>query len=181
MLPSFTLNADYGWNSTSLSSLFGSSAAFWTMGAGLATPLIQGPTLWYQRKAAIDAYQQALANYRQTVLAALAQAADALDALRHDAQTLSAESQALNSSAEALRLIQANYQAGTVNYLQVLIADYQYQQARLGYIQAMGQRLQDTAALFVALGGGWWNAPDVAVGRRVIRQAEDRAVGDDPR
>ena len=99
------------------------------MGAALATPLIQGPTLWYQRKAAIDAYQQALANYRQTVLAALAQVADALDALQHDAQTLSAQSQALDAAAEALHLIQANYQAGTVNYLQVLIADYQYQQA----------------------------------------------------
>ena len=157
MFPSFTLNANYGWNSTSLSTLFASSAAFWTMGAALATPLIQGPTLWYQRKAAIDAYQQSLANYRQTVLAAFAQVADALDALQHDAQTLSAESEALATSAEALHLVQTNYQAGTVNYLQVLIADYQYQQAALGYIQASGQRLQDTAALFVALGGGWWN------------------------
>jgi len=160
MFPTFTLTADYGRNSTTISTLFGSSAAFWTAGASLATPLIQGPTLWYQRKAAIDAYQQALANYRQTVLAALAQVADALDALQHDAQTLSAQSRAVHASSEALHLTQVNYQAGTVNYLQVLIADYQYQQANLGYIQAIGQRLQDTAALFVALGGGWWNAPD---------------------
>ncbi len=164
MFPSFTLNADYGLNSTSLSTLFAGSAAFWTMGAALATPLIQGPTLWYQRKAAIDAYQQALANYRQTVLAALAQVADALDALEHDAETLKSQSLALNSAAEALHLIQANYEAGTVNYVQVLIADYQYQQANLGYIQAMGQRLQDTAALFVALGGGWWTAQENAPG-----------------
>jgi NodT family efflux transporter outer membrane factor (OMF) lipoprotein len=164
MFPSFTLNADYGLNSTSLSTLFAGSAAFWTMGAALATPLIQGPTLWYQRKAAIDAYQQALANYRQTVLAALAQVADALDALEHDAETLKSQSLALNSAAEALHLIQANYEAGTVNYVQVLIADYQYQQANLGYIQAMGQRLQDTAALFVALGGGWWTVQENAPG-----------------
>lgn len=162
MFPSFELNGEYGLNSTSLSTLFGSSAAFWTMGATLATPLIQGPTLWYQRKAAIDAHQQALANYRQTVLAALAQVADALDALQHDAEALKAQSQALNAAAEALHLIQANYEAGTVNYLQVLIADYQYQQATLGYIQAIGQRFQDTAALFVALGGGWWNSPPSA-------------------
>ena len=165
MLPSFSLNASYGLNSTTLATLFGSSAAFWTLGASLATPVIQGPTLWFQRKAAIDAYQQALANYRQTVLAALAQVADALDALQHDAQTLSAQSQAVATSSEALRLVQVNYEAGIVNYLQVLIADYQYQQAQLGYIQTMGQRLQDTAALFVALGGGWWNAPQSAVGK----------------
>ncbi len=158
MLPSFTLNANYGLNSTSLSSLFGSSAEFWTLGAGLATPLIQGPTLWYQRKAAIDAYQQALANYRQVVLAALAQVADALDALQHDAEAVKAESAALDSSAENLRLIEANYRAGTVNYLQVLIADYQYEQSQVGYIQALAQRYQDTGALFVALGGGWWTA-----------------------
>jgi NodT family efflux transporter outer membrane factor (OMF) lipoprotein len=155
MFPSFTLNANYGWNSTSLSSLFGSNAEFWTLGAGIATPLIQGPTLWYQRKAAIDAHQQALANYRQTVLAALAQVADALDALQHDAQTLNAQSHALTAAAQSLRLLQINYSAGTVNYVQVLIADYQYEQANMGYIQAMGQRLQDTAALLVALGGGW--------------------------
>jgi NodT family efflux transporter outer membrane factor (OMF) lipoprotein len=164
MFPSFTLNANYGWNSSSLSSLFGSSAAFWTLGASVAMPVIQGPSFWYQRKAAIDAYQQALANYRQTVLAAFAQVADDLGALQHDAQTLAAQSEALGAAAEALRLIQANYRAGTVNYLQVLIADYQYQQARLGYIQALGQRFQDTAALFVALGGGWWNAPNDAMG-----------------
>jgi NodT family efflux transporter outer membrane factor (OMF) lipoprotein len=159
MLPNFTLSANYGLNSTSLSSLFGNSAEFWTLGASLATPLIQGPTLWYQRKAAIDAYQQALANYRQVVLAALAQVADALDALQHDAEAVKAESEALNSSAENLRLINANYQAGTVNYLQVLIADYQYEQSQIGYVQALGQRYQDTAALFVALGGGWWTTP----------------------
>ncbi len=173
MLPNFNLTADYGLNSTTLSTLFASSAAFWTMGATLATPLIQGPTLWYQRKAAIDAYQQALANYRQIVLAALAQVADALDALQHDAQTLSAQSQALDAAAEALHLIQANYQAGTVNYLQVLIADYQYQQARLGYIQVMGQRLQDTAALLVALGGGWWNTPEDALRGSSIQDPAD--------
>ncbi len=177
LFPSFSLNANYGWNSTTLSTLFASNAAFWTMGASLATPLIQGPTLWFQRKAAIDAYQQSLANYRQTVLGALAQVADALDALQHDAQTLSAQSQAVEASAEALHLIQANYQAGTVNYLQVLIADYQYQQAELSYIQAMGQRLQDTAALFVALGGGWWRAPGSAVGDASAKNAGNILIG----
>jgi outer membrane protein TolC len=188
MLPNFNLNADYGLNSTKLATLFASSAAFWTMGASLATPVIQGPTLWFQRKAAIDAYQQSLANYRQTVLAALAQVADALDALQHDAETLRTQSLALNSAAEALHLIQANYQAGTVNYLQFLIADYQYQQADLGYIQAMGQRLQDTAALFIALGGGWWSAPESTIdnssaenaGRSLNTQASSQRVGANP-
>ena len=54
--------------------------------------------------------------------------------------------------------MQANYEAGTVNYLQVLAADALYSQAKIGYLQALAQRFQDTVALFVALGGGWWNA-----------------------
>jgi outer membrane protein TolC len=58
-----------------------------------------------------------------------------------------------------MRLIQANYAAGVSNYLQVLVADGQYLQAKVGYVQAVAQRLQDTVALYVALGGGWWNAP----------------------
>ena len=180
MFPSFTLNANYGWNSTSLPGLFGSNTAFWTLGANVATPLIQGPTLWYQRRAAIDAYEQALADYRQIVLAALAQVADTLEALQNDAETLRAQSHALESSAQALHLIEINYQAGTVNYLQVLIADYQYQQARLGYIQALGQRLQDTAALFVALGGGWWTAPEAGVTRGTSPQNGTHLSGPPP-
>ncbi len=69
------------------------------------------------------------------------------------------QSQALASATEAMKLIEVNYAAGLANELQVLVADVQYQQARLGYIQAEAQQLQDTVALFVALGGGWWS-PD---------------------
>ncbi|MDR3579612.1 MAG: efflux transporter outer membrane subunit [Oryzomonas sp.] len=159
LLPSFTLNGSYGQNGTSMNSLF--SGNFWSIGADVSAPLFRGGTLWFKRKAAQEAYQQALAIYRQTVLAALAQIADALRALEHDAEALQAQSQALKTAGEALRLIQANYQAGTVNYLQVLTANGQYQQARIGYLQAQAQRLQDTVALFVALGGGWQNAAEV--------------------
>jgi outer membrane protein TolC len=120
--------------------------------------------LWFQRKAAIDAYQQSLATYRQTVLSGLAQVADALRALQHDAETLRAQLQALDAAEGALRLIQVNYKAGTTNYLQVLVADVQYHQAKLGYLQALAQRLQDTVGLFVALGGGWWNTAEHVVG-----------------
>jgi outer membrane protein TolC len=59
---------------------------------------------------------------------------------------------------QALHLVQANYQAGLANYSDVLIADVQFQQAKIADIQAVAVRYQDTVALFVALGGGWWNA-----------------------
>jgi len=158
LYPSVTLDGTYGQNSTSLKDLFMSKSNYWSMAANASTPLFHGGTLWFQRKAALEAYQESLANYRQSVLSAFAQVADTLRALENDAETLLAESQALSTAGQALRLIQTNYVAGTASYLQVLVANLQYRQAQVAYLQAVTQRLQDTVALFVALGGGWWNA-----------------------
>lgn len=158
LFPSITLTGSLGANNTSLSTLFAPNGTFWSFGAGLTAPLFHGGTLLNQRQAAIEAYDQELANYRQTVLAAFEQVADALRALEFDAATLDAQSKAVASAEGSLRATEANYQAGIANYLQVLIAFSQYHQARLGYIQARAQRLQDTVALFVALGGGWWDS-----------------------
>ncbi len=158
--PSFTLNGSFGQSATSMSGLFGSNASFWSLGADIAAPLFNGGTLSARKQAAIDAYQQSRALYRQTVLAAFAQVADTVRALEHDAETMQAEAQSVSTSEQSLHLSQVNYQAGLINYLQVLAADIQYHQAKLAYLQARAQRLQDTTALFVALGGGWWNTSD---------------------
>ncbi|HYA76261.1 MAG TPA: TolC family protein, partial [Burkholderiaceae bacterium] len=82
------------------------------------------------------------------------------------AQALRAQVDALQAASENEKLTQANYEAGTAGYLDMLTADAQYQQARLGYLGAVAQRLQDTVALYAALGGGWWqqNAPIAASG-----------------
>ena len=157
LFPSFTLSGAYGLSNTSFDDLFKNTSSIWSLGSGIAAPLFHGGTLWYNRQAAIEGYNQSLANYRQTVLSAFAQVADTLRALEHDAETLQAQSHALSTSEEALRLVQANYQAGTANYLQMIAADDQYHQAKIGYLQASAQRFQDSVALFVALGGGWWN------------------------
>jgi len=158
LFPSVTLDGTYGQNSTSLKDLFKRASNYWSLAADASTPLFHGGTLWFQRKAAIEGYQQFLASYRQTVLNAFAQVADTLRALENDAEALSAQSLAVDSATEVVRLIQKNYEAGLVNYLQVLIADTQYYQAKINYVQATALRLQDSVALFVALGGGWWNA-----------------------
>ena len=93
------------------------------------------------------------------MLAAFQQVADTLRGLQHDADALHAQTEAVETAEGAMRLIQANYAAGVANYLQVLVADGQYLLARIGYVQAVAQRLQDTVALYVALGGGWWHTP----------------------
>src|SRR5664279_3518071 len=138
MFPSFSLSATYGTAGSSLGNLLGAGGRFWSIGPSLTAPLFHGGSLQAQRQAAIDAYDVQQANYRQAVLAAFDQVA------------------------EALALLQDNYRAGLVAYIDVLTADVQYHQATIGYLQAVAQRHQDTVALFVALGGGWWNAPEVA-------------------
>jgi NodT family efflux transporter outer membrane factor (OMF) lipoprotein len=156
LFPSFTLTGTYGQNITDITQILGATGNFWSIGAAVAQPIFHGGTLWYQRKAAIEAYNASLSDYRQVVLSSFQQVADTLRAVQHDAETLKAQVAALAAAEQALNLLKANYAAGLVNYLQLLTADTQYQQARLGLIQAQALRLQDTAALFVAMGGGWW-------------------------
>lgn len=117
--------------------------------------MFDGGTLWFRRKAAKDEFDATLSDYRQAVLNALQQVADTLRALEHDGEMLSENDQALASADQALHLIQTNYQAGLSNYTRVLIADVQYQQAKMADLQAIAIRYQDTVALYVALGGGW--------------------------
>ena len=157
LFPNISLTGSYGYNNQSLLDLFVSRGNIWSMAANFAQPLFHGGTLWFNRKAAIETYQTSLATYRQTVVSAFAQVADTLKALEHDAEALAAQRQSLNAAEESLRLVNANYQAGLVNYLQVLTVNSQYQQARIGYLAFSAQRFQDTVAFFVALGGGWWN------------------------
>ena len=110
------------------------------------------------------------------VVTSFQQVADTLRALEHDAETLQAQSAALAAAEQALHLIQANYQGGLANYLQVLTADNQYQQALLGFIQAQALRLQDTSALFVALGGGWWQSTANLAAKEVKTETPSAAV-----
>lgn len=158
LFPSFTLNGGYGVNNTSMGDLLKSNGTFWNLGAEVGAPLFHGGTLQARQQAAIEGYNQSRANYRQIVLTALAQVADVLRALEHDAETLEAQVKALDAAEEGLSLLNASYEGGTANYLQVLIATGQYYQAKIGYVQAKAQRLQDTVALYVALGGGWWGS-----------------------
>ncbi len=155
LLPSFTLSGSYSANSTQSSSILGSSGRAWSLGASVAAPVFDGGTLWFRRRAAVDQYQQAVEQYRSVVLASFAQVANTLRALEHDAATLAAQDQALQTSKEALHLIQINYEAGIATYLDVLISNAQYHQSLINDLQAVAARYQDTVALYVALGGGW--------------------------
>jgi outer membrane protein TolC len=110
-----------------------------------------------KRRAAIAAYDQAVAQYRQVVLQSFQNVADVLQALDSDAAALRAQAETERVARETLELTRRQYEVGSVNYLLLLNAQRQHQQASIGLIQARAARLADSAALFQALGGGWWN------------------------
>ncbi|MDB5988136.1 MAG: transporter [Nevskia sp.] len=153
LYPQINLTASAGQQSTSLSHLFDASSTAWGLAAAFSAPLFDGGTLRAQRRGAQGAASAALANYQQTVLLSFGQVADVLTALDHDAEQLSAQKNALDSAETNLGLTRQSYAVGNVGVLQVLDAERLYQQARLGYVRAQAQRYQDTAQLFLALGG----------------------------
>ncbi|MBI1425142.1 MAG: efflux transporter outer membrane subunit [Gammaproteobacteria bacterium] len=162
LYPSITLSGSLGSESLTTSGLFRASSGFWSVVAGLTAPLFHGGQLQAQKQAAIYTFQASAADYQQTVLTAFGQVADVLRALNHDAELVGAQKTAMDTSQASLKLQRLSYEAGKSDLLQLLDAERAYQQARLGYVRALAQRYQDTAQLFVAMGGGWWQVNNLS-------------------
>ena len=160
-LPNITLTADAGSMALAFSSIFGAGTGFWDLGASVAQPVFQGGTLLHRERAAKAAYLQATEQYRSTVLTAFENVADTLNALQQDADGLKTAVAARDAAKITLDLIQQQTRAGYTNYLALLSAEQAYQQAVIVLVQAQANRYADTAALFQALGGGWWNRADI--------------------
>jgi NodT family efflux transporter outer membrane factor (OMF) lipoprotein len=160
-LPNITLTGNAGSTALAIGQLFGPGTGFWNIGASLLAPIFDGGTLLHQQRAALAAYQQTAQQYRGTVLTAFQNVADTLAALEHDAETLKATAAATDAAKVSLDLSRLQYKDGYAAYLVVLNADQAYQQARLSQVQAEADRFTDTAALFQALGGGWWHRPEL--------------------
>jgi NodT family efflux transporter outer membrane factor (OMF) lipoprotein len=166
MLPQINLTADYGTQALTPATMFTPQNAIWSIAAGGTQPIFHGGTLIHQERAAVAGYEMAEAQYRNTVLLAFQNVADVLRALQDDARTLEMQERAVRVASENLDLSRIQYQDGSITYLTLLNAQRAYEQARLGYVQAQAARLADTAALFQALGGGWWNRTDVLADNR---------------
>ncbi len=162
LLPQIQLSSAIGDESLTAATLFTGASELYSLSGALTQPLFQGGTLRAKRRAAIDAYEQAGAQYQLTVLNAFQNVADTLTALDNDAQALRAQTEALSTARSSLDLIQRQYDAGAVSYTSLLSAQQAYQQARIAYVQTIASRFTDTIALFQALGGGWWNRKDAA-------------------
>lgn len=160
-LPNITLSANAGSTALAIGQVFGPGTGFWNIGAALLAPIFDGGTLLHEQRGARAAYQQSAEQYRGTVLTAFQNVADTLSALEHDAESLKSTSAAAQSAKTSLDLSRLRYKDGYDSYLAVLNAEQAYDQARLSVIQARAARFADTAALFQALGGGWWHRPDL--------------------
>jgi NodT family efflux transporter outer membrane factor (OMF) lipoprotein len=160
-LPSFALTADAGSMAVVLGHLFSGGTGFWDAGAGVTQPIFEGGTLMHRERAARAAYAQASEQYRSTVLTAFQNVADTLNALQQDADGLKSAAAAKDAASVTLDLTKKQLEAGYANYLALLSAEQAYQQALINLVQAQSNRYADTAALFQALGGGWWNRTDV--------------------
>lgn len=162
-LPNITLSANAGSTAAALDQLFIGGTGFWGLGAAATAPIFQGGTLLHEERAAKAAYAQAAEQYRSTVLAAFQNVADTLTALEQDAEALKAAGTAAAAAKTTLDLAQRQLQAGYAGYLALLSAEQAYEQTRISLVQAQASRYADTAALFQALGGGWWQRADLAM------------------
>ncbi len=159
-LPQFAINGLGGYTGTSFAHMFNPADRFWSMAEGVTQPIFDGGNLLHKERAARAAYEQAKAQYRSAVITAFQNVADTLHALQFDADALKAANAAEHAAGTTLELTRRQLQSGSATYLAALSAEQTYQQARISLIQAQASRYADTAALFQALGGGWWNRPD---------------------
>ncbi|MDE2477065.1 MAG: efflux transporter outer membrane subunit [Alphaproteobacteria bacterium] len=161
MFPQITISADIGTVASRIGDLVQPGNAFWSIGGSLLQPVFEGGRLKHLTRAAEAAYDQSAANYRNTVLTAFQNVADTLHALQSDAELLKAASATEAAALRSLDIARRQLELGQIQYLGLLTAQQTYEQALITRIQAQASRFADTAALFQALGGGWWNSQAV--------------------
>jgi NodT family efflux transporter outer membrane factor (OMF) lipoprotein len=153
--PSITLSGTYGYQSTSAADWFTAPSRFWSLGPALAQTLFDGGLRRAQRQEAIASYDQTVANYRETTLAAFQEVEDNLVALR----LLEEESQLLNdalkSARETVALTLNQYKAGTVSYLNVVTVQATALSDERAAVTLLGRQFTSNVTLIRALGGGW--------------------------
>jgi NodT family efflux transporter outer membrane factor (OMF) lipoprotein len=166
MLPQITLSAGIGSTAVQMSKLFTSNSEFWNATGSFTQTILAGGTLLHRKRAAVAALDQSAAQYRSTVLTAFQNVADTLRVLEYDADAVRAQAAAERAAAKSLQIAREALALGAISYLSLLNAQMTYEQAVVNLAQAQGNRYADTAALFQALGGGWWNRSDVASTQR---------------
>jgi NodT family efflux transporter outer membrane factor (OMF) lipoprotein len=156
--PTLSLTGQGGFASSQFGQLFSASTSFWSVGAGIAQSVFDAGLRRARVAQARAAYDEAVANYRQTVLTAFGQVEDALAAQR----VLAAEEALRTAAAEAAvaseTITRNQYAAGTVDYTSVVVAQAAALSARNAALAIQAERLATAVNLIEALGGGWTTA-----------------------
>jgi len=153
--PHITLSGGGGWQSTSLSSLLNAPSLFWSLGADALEPIVQGGRNRANLEAARAAYDQAVANYRQSVLTAFQEVEDGISNLSTISQALSTQEAAVADARRALEIANNRYVGGVTNYLDVITAQTTLLSNERLETQLLGQQMVSSVYLVKALGGGW--------------------------
>jgi NodT family efflux transporter outer membrane factor (OMF) lipoprotein len=156
-LPNISLSANVGASAFKIAQLMTPGTGLYTAAAAISAPIFDGMTLLNKQKAAEAALEQADAQYRATVVNAFQNVADALRSLQSDAKLVITARKAEDAAKRSLDITRMQLKYGQVSQIAVLNAQRTYLLALLSSVQAEATRLADTAALFMALGGGWWN------------------------
>jgi NodT family efflux transporter outer membrane factor (OMF) lipoprotein len=162
MLPQFVITADTGSAALAINKVFTPYTGFWDIGASLTQTLFDAGEALHKKRAADAALDQAGAQYRAAVILACQNVADSLHALQNDAVALKADAEADRAAKALFDIANQQRSLGTISAVALLGVEQTYQQAQLTLVQAQANRYADTAALFQALGGGWWNRPEGA-------------------
>ena len=175
-LPQFSITAAVGGMASTPDWMFRTGGDFFSVLGSVSLPLFDGGTLKARERAARAALAQAAADYRRVVITAFQNVADTLHAIRYDADYLKAALRTEQAMKETAEITRKQYALGYVGYQMVLLAEQNYQQSLVNLIQAQAARFGDTAALYQALGGGWWNRPEEKSGQNESGQDESTAT-----
>jgi NodT family efflux transporter outer membrane factor (OMF) lipoprotein len=153
--PNISLTADGGFSAASLAKLFNVSSAFWSLGAQAVETIFDAGARSAKVRQARAAYDQAVANYRQTVLTAFGQVEDNLAAQNVYGREEVALARAYDDAAASVTIARNEYEAGTVDFTTVATAQIAALQAQRALVQMQANRLSTAVSLIEALGGGW--------------------------
>ncbi len=154
--PSLDLTGSGGFASGSLAHLVSAPNRIWSLGAALAGTILDFGARGAQVRTAEAAYDEAVANYRQTVLDAFLEVEDNLALLRWLAEENRVQQEAARAARESVVLVVNQYKAGTVSYLNVVQAQATQLAEERQTVNLLGRRIAATIALIRALGGLWW-------------------------
>jgi NodT family efflux transporter outer membrane factor (OMF) lipoprotein len=153
--PHITLSGAGGWESTSISTLVNAPSLFWSLGADALQPIIQGGRNRANLEAARAGYDEAVANYRQSVLTAFQEVEDGISNLDTLSKALSTQAAAVADAKRALDIANDRYVGGVTNYLDVITAQTTLLSNQRLQTQLLGQQMVSSVLLVKALGGGW--------------------------